>query len=155
MTTKYLTRDASELSAPVRIVASRSRMLERWIGPEREARTIFHFSPGCPAGVFSEVQKVQNPEGRGPECDTPALGSSGRGRSPDRIVDLRDGCGGVFNLHDQTTVGFVLQVDHDGLVSVAMHVVEPDPRQVDARYSPPPPQCVLDLRVCFRALHMF
>ena len=78
---------------------------------------------------------------------TAALSSSGTGRSAYRIVYLRDDLGWVLYLHDQAVVGFVLQVDHDGLVRVAMHVVEADSRQVDARYPLPPPQCVFDLRV--------
>src|SRR5829696_5300121 len=75
-------------------------------------------------------------------------------RSADCIIYLRDDLGRIFYLHDQAIVGFALQVDHDGLVTAAMHIIEPYPRYVDARYSPSPPQCVLDLRVCFRALHM-
>jgi hypothetical protein len=43
-------------------------------------------------------------------------------------IYLRDDLGGIFNLHDQAIVRFVPQADHDGLVSVAMHIVEPDPR---------------------------
>ena len=72
----------------------------------------------------------------------------------ERLVDLRNDLGWILNLHDQPIVGFVVQVDHDGLVSMTMYVVEPDPRQVDPGYSPSPPQRMLDLRVRFGALHV-
>src|SRR5215203_2238318 len=77
-----------------------------------------------------------------------------QGRCLERLVDLRNDLGWVRNLHDQPIVGFVFEVDHDGLVSMTVHVVEPDPRQVDTGYSPSPPQRMLDLRVCFDALHV-
>src|SRR5215213_11640108 len=76
-------------------------------------------------------------------------------RSAYRLVDLRDHFGGVFDLHYQPLVGLALHIDHDRLVRVAVHVVEADSRYMHARYSPTPPQFVLDVGVCFRTSHMF